>query len=64
MPMPIPSLPGGYDVTKRVSTGRADCHITVGFDRENAHIPRFIVLLHYSKRTLSTSSTSSRATGQ
>lgn len=49
--MPIPSLPAGYDVTKRVSTGRPDCHITVGFDRENAHIPRFLVLLHYQVST-------------
>ena len=45
--MAIPSLPAGYDVTKRVSTGRPDCHITVGFDREDAHIPRFLVLLYY-----------------
>lgn len=45
--MPIPSLPAGYDVTKRIGTDRPDCHITVGFDREGVHIPRFLVLLHY-----------------
>ena len=45
--MSIPSLPAGYDVTKRIGSGRSDCHITVGFDREGTHIPRFLVLLHY-----------------
>ena len=49
--MSIPSLPAGYDVTKRVGSGRSDCHITVGFDREGTHIPRFLVLLHYQVST-------------
>jgi len=48
---PIPSLPRGYEVTKRVTSGRSDCHITVGFDRENAHIPRFLILLYYQVST-------------
>ncbi len=45
--MPIPSLPSGYDVTKHVDARRSDCHLTVGFDREQKRIPRFLVLLHY-----------------
>lgn len=45
--MSVPSPPTGYDVAKHVSHGRADCHLTVGFDREQGHIPRFLVMLHY-----------------
>jgi hypothetical protein len=45
--MTAPSPPAGYDVTKRVLAGRSDCHITVGFDRQRSHIPRFLVQLHY-----------------
>lgn len=45
--MNTPSLPSGYDVTKLVHAGRADCQLTVGFDRQQAHIPRFLVQLHY-----------------
>jgi len=47
----IPSLPDGYEVTKRVDGARSDCHVTVGFDREGTHIPRFLVLLHYQVNT-------------
>ncbi|ESS10036.1 MAG: hypothetical protein A07HN63_00247 [uncultured archaeon A07HN63] len=49
--MAIPSLPAGYAVTKRVSTGRSDCHITVGFDQGDAHIPSFLILLYYQVDT-------------
>lgn len=45
--MSVPSLPTGYDVTKHVIVWRSGCHITVGFDRTRAHIPRFLVQLHY-----------------
>ena len=49
--MPIPSLPSGYDVAKHVDVGRPDCHLTVGFDREQGRIPRFLILLHYQTDT-------------
>lgn len=49
--MTIPSLPSGYDVTKHVDVGRSDCHLTAGFDQEQGHIPRFLVLLHYQSET-------------
>jgi len=45
--MTAPSLPSGYDETRHVQAGRPDCHITVGFDQQQQHIPRFIVQLHY-----------------
>lgn len=45
--MSVPSLPSGFDVTKHVRAGRPECHITVGFDRQRGHIPRFLVQLHY-----------------
>ncbi len=45
--MSAPSLPTGYDVSKHVRVSRADCHLTVGFDKERSHIPRFLVQLHY-----------------
>lgn len=45
--MTAPSLPGGYDKTRHVQAGRIDCHITVGFDQQQQHIPRFLVQLHY-----------------
>jgi hypothetical protein len=49
--MTAPSLPTGYDVSKRVDAGRSDCQITVGFDRERGYIPRFLVQLHYQVDT-------------
>ena len=39
--------PSGYDVTKSVTPTRSDCLITVGFDKQQGHIPRFLVQLHY-----------------
>jgi len=45
--MSAPSLPTGYDVSKHVPAGRRDCLLTVGFDRDQQHIPRFLVQLHY-----------------
>lgn len=45
--MTAPSLPAGYDETRHVQAGRPDCHITVGFDRQQTRIPRFLVQLHY-----------------
>jgi len=49
--MTAPSLPSGFDVAKRVSAGRSDCAITVGFDRRRGFIPRFLVQLHYRVET-------------
>jgi len=49
--MPAPSLPTGYGETHRVGAGRHDCHITVGFDQQQTHIPRFLVQLHYQADT-------------
>ena len=49
--MTAPSLPSGYDETRHIQAGRADCHITVGFDRRHRHIPRFLVQLHYQAQT-------------
>lgn len=46
--MSVPSHPSGYDVTKDVPTSRIDCHITVGFDRQGTHLPRFLVCLHHT----------------
>lgn len=43
-----PPTPSGYDVSKAVSTNRSDCMITVGFDQQQNHIPRFLVRLHYA----------------
>jgi len=48
--MSTPSLPTGYEVSKHVRAGRSDCHLTVGFDKERSHIPRFLVQLHYQVR--------------
>lgn len=45
--MSFPSPPTGYDISKHVPHGRGDCHLTVGFDQEQGHIPRFLVMLHY-----------------
>jgi hypothetical protein len=49
--MGAPSLPTGYDETRHVQAGRSDCHITVGFDRDRSHIPRFLIQLHYQVET-------------
>jgi hypothetical protein len=49
--MNYPSRPTGYDVAYHVSRGRSDCHLTVGFDREQGHVPRFLVTLHYRAST-------------
>lgn len=49
--MSAPSRPTGYDVAKHVHAGRSDCHLTVGFDREQGHIPRFLVILHHQVAT-------------
>lgn len=45
--MKLPSPPAGYDVSKVVGTSTPNCVLTVGFDRQSNHIPRFIVQLHY-----------------
>lgn len=45
--MTAPALPNGYDVTKHVQAGRPDCHITVGFNRQQRHIPQFLIQLQY-----------------
>lgn len=50
--MNVPGHPVGYDVTKDVQTSRIDCHITVGFDKQGNHIPRFLVRLHYAIKFL------------
>ena len=49
--MTAPSLPTGYDTAKHVQAGHTDCHVTVGFDRDQVHIPRFLVQLHYQADT-------------
>lgn len=49
--MNLPSRPTGYDVAYHVSSGRPICHITVGFDLEEGHVPRFLVYLHYRTST-------------
>lgn len=49
--MNFPSRPTGYDVAKYSPAGRSDCHLTVGFDLEQGHIPRFLVQLHYQAST-------------
>ena len=49
--MSAPSLPTGYDVSKLVTARRSDCAITVGFDRRQGDIPRFLVQLHYQVAT-------------
>ena len=49
--MSAPSLPTGYDVAKHVPVGRRDCLLTVGFDRDQQHIPRFLVQLYYRVAT-------------
>jgi len=46
--MTVPGHPVGYDSSKDVPTSRNDCHITVGFDHQRNHIPRFLVTLHYA----------------
>ncbi|GGJ07124.1 hypothetical protein GCM10008995_16220 [Halobellus salinus] len=45
--MSLPSPPAGYDVSKAVEASTSNCVLTVGFDRQSNHIPRFIVQLHY-----------------
>lgn len=45
--MRVPPQPAGYDVAKYVSAGRSDCLLTVGFDQQPPHIPRFLIQLHY-----------------
>lgn len=49
--MTDPPLPSGYDETRRVHAGRSDCHVTIGFDRQQSHVPRFLVQLHYQAST-------------
>lgn len=49
--MTAPTPPSGFDVTKHVQAGRSDCHITLGFDHEEQHIPRFLIQLHYQADT-------------
>jgi hypothetical protein len=49
--MTAPSLPTGYDTTAHVQASRVDCHVTVGFDHHQQHIPRFLVQLHYLVET-------------
>lgn len=49
--MTVPSLPAGYDETRHIQAGRIDCHLTVGFDQHQAHIPRFLIQLHYQVAT-------------
>lgn len=46
-----PSPPTGYDVSKPVHAGGSDCHITVGFDKQLTHIPRFLIQFHYQTAT-------------
>lgn len=46
--MSVPAHASGYDVSKDVPVSRGDCHITVGFDKQKTHIPRFLVRLHYA----------------
>ena len=41
--------PDGYDVSKRVPVAHPGCEITVGFDRHQNYIPRFLVRLHYTQ---------------
>lgn len=41
-------LPSGFDVAKPVTCPGSDCQITVGFDVDRRHIPRFVVRLHYT----------------
>ena len=49
--MSYPSRPTGYDVAYHVLGGRSDCHLTIGFDRQQGHVPRFLVTLHYQAST-------------
>lgn len=49
--MTVPSLPSGYDETRHIQAGRSDCHVTVGFNWQGRHIPRFIIQLHYQTAT-------------
>lgn len=49
--MSYPSRPTGYDVAYHVPRGRSDCHLTIGFDRRQGHVPRFLVTLHYQAST-------------
>ena len=46
--MSVPSHPSGYDTTMDIPVSRSDCHLTVGFDRQGTHIPRFLIQLHYA----------------
>lgn len=45
--MTRPLEPSNYDISKTVDAGRTDCRITVGFDQQRTHIPRFLIRLHY-----------------
>lgn len=38
-----PLTPEGFDVAKPVSAKRDNCRVTVGFDKDHNHIPRFLV---------------------
>lgn len=49
--MTAPSPPAGYNVAKHVNVSRLDCQVTVGFDRQQSHIPCFLVQLHYQTST-------------
>ena len=49
--MTHPRRPAGYDVAHHVEHPRIDCHLTVGFDRGQGHIPRFLIWLHYQTST-------------
>lgn len=40
-------LPSGYDVSKALRVPNNSCQLTVGFDKNRGHIPRFVVRLHY-----------------
>jgi hypothetical protein len=46
--MAVPPHPSGYDETWDLQASRNDCHITVGFDKQNNYIPCFLIQLHYT----------------
>jgi len=46
-----PRPPSGYDIAYPLNVGRSDCLITVGFDQQQSHIPRFLVQLYYQAAT-------------
>jgi len=49
--MTAPSVPTGYDETRHIQAGRPDCHLTVGFDRPQRRVLRFLIQLHYQAAT-------------